>query len=210
MDLVELPLSDLREAPWNPNIMSPEMLARLERSIARYGVVENLVVRPVGDGFEVLSGNQRLKVYRNLEVETAPCVVVDLDDYQAGLLTQVLNRTRGEDDLGLKAELMQGLLKVISQDDLQALLPETDSTLQALATLGQENMAQHLQAWQKAQAARLHHLTFQLTPDQLEVVEEGLKRFMPKAREIKKAGPNIRGTALFLLCKSYLERRGDP
>ena len=67
-------------------------------------------------------------------------------------------------------------------------------------------MAEHLAAWQKAQVARLKHLQVQLTDSQLEVVEEALNSVLPKAREQQGESPNTRGTAIYLLCKFYLER----
>lgn len=80
MKVVELPLNQLREANWNPNVVSSTLLTKLRESLIRFGTVQNLVARPRDGGYEVLSGNQRLKVYRELGLVTAPCVVVDLDD----------------------------------------------------------------------------------------------------------------------------------
>ena len=66
-----LPLDQLREAPWNANQMDLSFLAKLKRSVIRFGLVGALVVRPLGDEFhEVLSGNQRLQVLRDLGWET--------------------------------------------------------------------------------------------------------------------------------------------
>jgi len=203
--VVDLPLGELREAAWNPNVMPPDMMARLRESITRYGVVENLVVRPQEGSYEVLSGNQRLRVYRELGLASAPCLVVHLDDGRAKLLAQALNRIRGEDDLGLRAELVRDVLESIPQGEVLALLPETASSLQALASLGREGIAQHLRAWEEAQQARLHHLAFQLTEAQLDVVEEALGRIMPQAKEVQGERPNLRGTALYLLCRGFLE-----
>ena len=169
---VTVPLEQLREAPWNANEMTPQMRAKLRESVMKFGVVENLVVRSLpDDSYEVLSGNQRLTVYRELGMETAPCVVVSLDDPRAKLLAHVMNRTRGEDDLGLKAELVRSMLDSLTQDDLLALLPETPVSLMAFATMGRESLAQALQNWERIQRARLHHLTFQLTSQQLKVVK---------------------------------------
>lgn len=62
MELVDLPISKLIEAWWNPNRMDPAMLTRLKRSITRFDLVDNLVVRKLEEGaYEVLSGNQRLQ-----------------------------------------------------------------------------------------------------------------------------------------------------
>ena len=107
MQVTEIPMELLREAPWNPNQQDPAMLGRLKESISRYGLVQNLVARPLGVGaYEVLSGNQRLQVLRDQQIEEVPCVVVELDDSRARLLAQALNRVHGEDDLGLRAELV--------------------------------------------------------------------------------------------------------
>jgi ParB family transcriptional regulator, chromosome partitioning protein len=211
MEVVDLPLAQLQEAPWNPNQMDEAMLHRLRESLSRYGLVENLVVRPLRkDTYEVLSGNQRLQVLRELGTEAAPCVVVHLNDTQARLLSQALNRIQGEDDLGLRAELLRKVLKVMPQQEVLNLLPETTESLRAMASLGQDTMAEYLQSWQQAQPARLKHLTFQLTSAQWEVVEEALSRLLPLARQAPTDSPNARGTALYLLCLGYLEREGRP
>lgn len=208
MEIVEIPIQDLREAPWNPNQMGEEMLAKLRRSITRYGLVENLVVRPMGSGaYEVLSGNQRLKLLQEMSVKAAPCVVVELNNVHARLLAQALNHIKGEDDLGLRAELVRNVLASLSQQEVVELLPETAQSLNELASLGQETLAAYLENWQKAQAARLRHVIFQVTPLQEEVVQEALSRVMPEAaKEGRRDNPNLRGTALYLLCKSFLER----
>src|SRR6266487_4544927 len=61
----QLPLARLLEADWNANRVSPSLLAKIRRSIERFGVVENLVARPhpkLKGSFEVLSGNHRLRI----------------------------------------------------------------------------------------------------------------------------------------------------
>lgn len=209
MKVVDIRLTELEEAAWNAHGMDKGMLARLRESVRRFGLVENLVVRPMGKArYEVLSGNQRLRVLREARVETVPCVVVDLDDAHARLLAQALNHVQGEDDLGLRAELLREVLERVPESDVLALLPETADSLQSLASLGQQDIAEHLQAWQQAQAARLKHMQFQFTPMQMDVVEEALSTVMPVAKDAAGENPNVRGTALYLLCKSHLERAG--
>ena len=46
MQVTDLPLGQLKEAPWNPNRMDSAMRDRLGESVRRYGLAENLVVRP--------------------------------------------------------------------------------------------------------------------------------------------------------------------
>lgn len=209
MKVVELPLEQLREASWNPNAMDEAMLSRLRRSIDRFGVVQNLVVRALPDAtYEVLSGNQRLGALREMGVSVAPCVIVDLDHSKARLLAQVLNRVQGEDDLGLKAEMVRDVLKTIPQSEVLSLLPESAASLESLSSLGETSLAEHLEMWQRAQAARLHHMIFQLSVDQVQVVEEALELVSAEAVDSERAAQNRRGNALFLLSQSYLQRVG--
>ena len=195
-----MPIDQIDEAAWNPNQMDEVMRSRLRRSIQRFGLVVPLVVRPFGDDYyETIGGAQRLVALRELGINPVPCVVVNADDANARLLSQALNRIQGQDDLGLQAELIREVLQ---------LLPETAQSLQALSFLGQEAMADYLKNWQQAQSARLKHLQFQLTSIQLAVVEEALTQALPQAKEEQGDSPNARGTALYLLCKTYLEHKG--
>ena len=62
---------------------SPSQLRKIRRSIERFGVVEDLVARPHPEqpgSFELLSGNHRVRILRELGHESAPVVVVYLDD----------------------------------------------------------------------------------------------------------------------------------
>lgn len=210
MNTVDLPLGQLRGALWNPNEMDVTTLGRLRESIKRYGLVENLVVRPLAGGtFEVLSGNHRLQILREMYFTHAPCVVMELDDGRARLLAQALNHIRGEDNLGLRAELVRKTLETIPEQEVLAVLPETAATLKGIAAIGQGDLTVSLQNWQLAQATKLRHLQFQLTNNQLAVVEEALARTIPSAVQLSHANPNLRGNALFILCKTFLEMKTD-
>ena len=118
-DAQRLPIARIHKAPWNANVANPKTIAKVRRSLERYGSVENSVVRPmwcVGartqadvsarkvaqmeppSSFETLSGNHRLGIYQEAGLTEVPCVVVELPDSEARMLAQTLNRTRGEDD----------------------------------------------------------------------------------------------------------------
>ena len=180
----------------------------MRESISRFGLVENLVVRPIDDEFEVLGGNQRLQVLREAGVVEAPCVVVDLDDANARLLAQALNRIEGVDDIGIKAELLRDVLDSLPETDVLRLLPESAESLLSLVNLGQTDIAEQLQAWELAQSARLKHLTFQLVPSQMEIVETAMERVLAVQVDDDNGNPNRRGNALFALCSRYLETEG--
>ncbi|MFC1917203.1 ParB/RepB/Spo0J family partition protein [Chloroflexota bacterium] len=210
MKITELPIGQLREAPWNPNQMDEATLTRLKESLSRYGLVNPLVVRPTENAhYEVLSGNQRLKAIGGIGFRLVPCVIVKLNDEEAMLLAQALNGLRGEDDLALKGALLKKVLSTIPKDKVLSLLPETADSLKVLSSLSQVDLVQHLEAWEQAQVARLKHMQLQFTTKQLELVEEAVSRVLPRAKDNSFDNPNNRGNAMFLLCKFYLENAKD-
>ena len=205
MKVIDIPLVQIGVTDWNPNQMDDAMGARLRRSIERFGLVAPLVVRKTGEAsYETVGGAQRLWVLQKLGFTHVPSVVVGVDDNQARLLSQALNRIQGEDDLGLKPELLREVLEQVPQEQVLVLLPETTHSLQAFVNLGQIDIAQYLRNWERTQAARLHHFQFQLTTSQLEVVQEALALAKLKVDAAQTDSPNVRGTALFLLCEAYL------
>ncbi|MFC1947962.1 ParB/RepB/Spo0J family partition protein [Chloroflexota bacterium] len=207
MNTLDIRIDKLQPAPWNANRMDEAGIERLKESLSRYGLVEPLVVRPLPDDkYEVLSGNQRLKAISSIDLEIIPCVVVYLDDAEAMLLAQALNNLHGEDDPILKGTLFKNILSSIPEHKVLSLLPETTETLRALASFSETDLAEHLQAWQEAQAARLKHMQLQFTDKQLETVEEALARILPKAKSDDNGNPNTRGTAMYMLCRYYLEK----
>jgi len=202
-EITDIPVEDLDPAPWNPNTLSTVALRKLRRSVEQFGLVQNLVVRPLGSRYEVLSGNQRLTVLEDLGASTAPCYVVNLEDAPARLLAQALNHLHGEDDLGLRAGLLRQILAELPEREVLAVLPDSLDGLHALTSLGQFDFSD-IRSWQTVQEARLHHLTIQLTGDQREVVEAALSR-MPSSDE-GPSNPNRRGEALFRLCEQFLSQ----
>ena len=89
------------------------------------------------------------------------------------------------------------------------ILPDTRLELEALVNLVHDSMDYYPRNWQAAQAVRLKQLQFQVTVQQLESVEEALARLMPEASNGRDSSPNTRGTALYLLCRRYLEMTGN-
>ena len=208
MEVVEIAVDLLREAPWNPNEAGEGMLRRLGASVERFGIVVPLVVRSVGDAFEVLSGNQRLRVLREQGAATIPCVEVQADDPRARLLAQTLNRVHGEDDLNKKAALVKDLLAAMSAEEAAAVLPDSAEALRGLASIREANpasLADQVQGWAAVERAKaesgLHVTSFSLSTDQKDRVEHAVGLMLPRLGATD--APNRRGIALAQVCEEW-------
>src|SRR5687767_860230 len=59
----------------------PDSIAALARSIADAGIVQPLIVRPLGDGrYELIAGERRWRAAREAKLETVPALVRDEDE----------------------------------------------------------------------------------------------------------------------------------
>lgn len=107
LKIVHVSLNKLKPADYNPRTMGEEEMAKLERSIERFGLVEPIVVRTKGN--IVIGGHQRLEAARRLGYRTVPVVFVDITDKEGKLLNVALNRIQGEWDTMRLASLLQEL-----------------------------------------------------------------------------------------------------
>jgi ParB family chromosome partitioning protein len=69
----------------------------LSESIRRDGVLMPILIRPVGDGYELIAGERRWRASQQAKLKEIPAVVRDVDDLQALELAIVENEQR--DDL---------------------------------------------------------------------------------------------------------------
>lgn len=182
--LVSISLTKLHPDSRSANIMDDDRQAKLKTSVERNGCVQPLVVRkhPDKKGHYILvDGHYRHSILKELNAKDAQCVVLDVDEAQAGLLLATLNRLRGEDHPRKRAELLEGLLPHYTPTDLSAMLPETEAQIQdllALLKVEEEDIQATLQSHIEAEAASLPEtLTFILTHDEATQVREALNHY---------------------------------
>lgn len=76
-----IPLGDIDPSPDNPRkSFDPDALAELAASIAEQGLLQPIVVRPIGKRFEIVAGERRFRALTLNKAETALCVVREGDD----------------------------------------------------------------------------------------------------------------------------------
>lgn len=77
----EIKISDIRRNPYQPRIIFDEdALKELSESIKIHGVFTPILVRKSVTGYELVSGERRLKASKLAGKETIPAIIVDFDD----------------------------------------------------------------------------------------------------------------------------------
>ncbi|MFH1220079.1 MAG: ParB/RepB/Spo0J family partition protein [Candidatus Eisenbacteria bacterium] len=198
-ELVEIEVGNLKPNPWNPNRMSDEMYHKLKAYIKREGLVEPIVVRPKGEGYEILGGFHRWKIARDLGYETVPCAVVELDDRRATILSINLNEMKGQSVSALLSELVHDLSQELSLEDLETQLPYSEADLKDVLEVMKipDGLEAYLDAEiEKAERERPHILSFVV--EDVDTVEKALESAS------QRNGGLTRGESLVEIARAYV------
>jgi ParB family chromosome partitioning protein len=112
--LGDLPLSALTPGRYQPRTqMAPDAIADLADSIRAQGVIQPVLVRPIGEGrYEIIAGERRWRAAKLAGLETIPVVVRDVRDDMALAMALIENIQR--EDLN-PIEEAQGIQRLIAE-----------------------------------------------------------------------------------------------
>ncbi len=90
-----IPISSIRPNPYQPRVrFDAEGLEELVRSVKRHGVLAPVLVRPAGDGYELVAGERRWRAAQQAGLAEIPAVVREFSDLEALDLALVENLQR--------------------------------------------------------------------------------------------------------------------
>jgi len=197
VQVVQLPITKLRFADYNPRRISDAEMASLKRSLQRFGFVDPVVVnRRRGKpwkgperGAVIVGGHQRVRAARELGHKAVPVVYVDLSADDEKLLNLALNKIGGQFDLPKLSEILRDLRKAeadlgasgFSQKEITRAISDAERELSAGLPPGDEDVPElpRKPRTQKGELVRLgsHRL---LCGDSTKLVE--LKHLMGEER----------------------------
>jgi ParB family chromosome partitioning protein len=91
--VAEIPVADIVESARNPR-QRPKNIEDLAASLQAYGLLQPVIVRPVGEGYELLAGSRRLQAARQLGWSTISAIIRSEGQDDGYLLTLVENLQR--------------------------------------------------------------------------------------------------------------------
>lgn len=130
MEIKELPLKELKPAAYNPRKKlkkGDKEYEKIKQSLLKFGYVDPIIVN---EDLTVIGGHQRLTVLKDLDYETAKCVIVKLSKEDEKALNIALNKITGQWDEALLADLLLDLKESDFNLDLTGFEPpEIDDIL---------------------------------------------------------------------------------
>lgn len=130
--VVELPLDDVLPNRFQPRIkFNEDAITELSESIKEHGVIQPIVVRPIGDRYEIIAGERRFKASTLAGLKTIPAIVINLNDKDSAEVALIENVQRQdltpiEEAISYKKILDMGYLK---QEDLAEKIGKSQSSI---------------------------------------------------------------------------------
>jgi ParB family transcriptional regulator, chromosome partitioning protein len=183
-----LDCSAITRNPYQPRQTFDEAeIADLADSIRMHGIVQPLVVRRSGDGYELIAGERRLRAAQAADWRQVPVQVRDVDDRQMAELAIVENVQRKDLNAIEKAESFQRYINQYqcTQEELAARVQVDRSTVANLIRL-LELPADVKQMVQQGDISQGHARALLPLGDEQEQLDF--------ARKIKKDGLSVRAT----------------
>ena len=136
-----LPPDSIKRSPYQPRkYFDPESQAQLNANVREFGILQNLVVRAIDDGYELIAGERRSIAAVANNLTTVPVVILSLSDRDARRLALAENLHR--DNLN-PIEETQAILSLLAIELEVGTSEEVRSILYALDNLAKGKKVTH-------------------------------------------------------------------
>ena len=97
----EIEVGRIRPNPNQPRMhFSEESIDELADSIGERGVLQPILLRPHGDGYEIIAGERRWRAAQRARLHAIPAIVRDVDDAAAAEIALIENHGHSAEDIG--------------------------------------------------------------------------------------------------------------
>ena len=132
-NVIEVPIDKISLNPYQPRkIFDSDAISELAKSIKEYGVIQPITVRRnfIG-GYELVSGERRLKASRLINLTHMPCIVIDVTENDSAVIALLENLQRKDLTYWEEAEAMQHLIcdHKYTQEELATKLGKSQSAV---------------------------------------------------------------------------------
>ena len=155
---IQLPIEKIIPNPFQPRTRFNELeLDELSDSIRQHGVMQPIVVRRTGRGFELIAGERRWRASQRAGLSDIPAIMRDLNDQQVAALALIENIQREQLTAIEQARALARMRDVFSMDQtaLAAMISSSRSNVANLLRL--LNLAPSVQSMLEAGSLEMGH-----------------------------------------------------
>lgn len=130
--IFDIPVADIRANPSQPRQnFSAEELTALAKSISQDGIIQPLSVRRIEGGFELISGERRLRAAKMAGMLTVPCILINADRKRSAVMSLIENIQRSQLSFFEEAQAVDKLIKTfgLTQEEVAVRLGLAQSTV---------------------------------------------------------------------------------
>ena len=130
--VVFLPAASIRPNPAQPRkVFHSDALDELADSIRQHGILQPLSVRRMGNVYELIAGERRLRAAQIAGVMDIPCIIMRMDEKESGMAALIENLQRQDLDFIEEAMGIRRLLDThgMSQEQAARLLGKSQSAV---------------------------------------------------------------------------------
>lgn len=130
--VIQLSAEDILPNPHQPRrSFDDSELALLSESIRQNGILQPLTVRKIHDGYELISGERRLRAAKLAGMESVPAIVIDVTERNSAVLALVENIQRQDLSCFDEAYAIEKLIDFygMTQEDAAIKLGKAQSTI---------------------------------------------------------------------------------
>ena len=130
--VTEIPLSEIRDFPDHPyQVRDDDSMLELVDSIKERGLIQPVLVRPVDDGYEMVSGHRRKRAYELAGIDLIPARVKELSRDEAILAMVDSNLQREQILPSEKAKAYKMRLEAMKRQGMRTDLTSVPSAQKA-------------------------------------------------------------------------------
>ncbi|AOR24876.1 nucleoid occlusion protein [Clostridium taeniosporum] len=120
-----------------PNLYQPrkyfneQAIEELSQSIKQYGIIQPITVRKIGETYELVAGERRLRAAKVAQLDVVPCNIVDITDSESAEIALLENLQREDLNYIEEAEAYSNLINDhnFTQEDLAKRIGKKQSTI---------------------------------------------------------------------------------
>lgn len=131
-EIKELELTSISPNPFQPRrVFDPAQLEELAQSIREFGLLQPILVRKVGTGYELVAGERRFRASQLIGLKTISAIVKNLSDKEIAEMALIENLQREDLNFFEEAEGYAKLIKEfgITQDEIAQRMGKSQSTI---------------------------------------------------------------------------------